>query len=140
MDVSNLHIQLKVSFYKLLIQISLLAILFVLALQSMPSVWAFLLTVVAGFLSLFFRNRSPITAMAHLDQNTWTLARNSLKNSQVAKSNLQQQAELKSIQSFGILLFFQFENKDEKPIHLWIAKDQVSLTDWKKLKQLQLLN
>ena len=140
MDVSNLHIQLKVSFYKLLIQISLLVILFILALQTMPSIWAFLLTVVAGFLSLFFRNRSPITAMAHLDQNTWTLAKNSLKNSQVVKSNLQQQAELKSIQSFGILLFFQFENKDEKPIHLWIAKDQVSFTDWKKLKQLQLLN
>ena len=78
--------------------------------------------------------------MAHLDQNTWTLARNSLKNSQVVKSNLQQQAELKSIQSFGTFLLFQFENKDEKPIHLWIAKDQVSLVDWKKLKQLQLLN
>ncbi|MCJ8145437.1 hypothetical protein MKI79_00630 [Acinetobacter sp. A3.8] len=140
MDASNLYVQLKVSFYKLLIQIGLLAILFVLALQTMPSIWALLLTVVAGFFSLFFRNRSPITAMAHLDQNTWTLAKNSLKNSQVVKSNLQQQAELKSIQSFGILLFFQFENKDEKPIHLWIAKDQVSLVDWKKLKQLQLLN
>lgn len=80
MDVSNLHIQLKVSFYKLLIQISLLVILFVLALQTMPSIWAFLLTVVAGFLSLFFRNRSPITAMAHLDQDTWTLAQTRSNN------------------------------------------------------------
>ena len=92
MDTSSLYVQLKVSFHKLLIHIGLLAILFVLTLQTMPSIWAFLLTVVAGFLSLFFRNRLPITAMAHLDQNTWTLARNSLKNSQVAKSNLQQQA------------------------------------------------
>ena len=130
MDVSNLHIQLKVSFYKLLIQISLLAILFVLALQSIPSVWAFLLTVVAGFLSLFFRNRSPITAMAHLDQDTWTLAQTRSK----------QQAELRSIQSFGTFLLFQFVNHEEKPIHLWIAKDQVTLADWKNLKQLQLLN
>ncbi|WP_374296477.1 hypothetical protein [Acinetobacter sp.] len=140
MDTSSLYVQLKVSFYKLLIHIGLLAILFVLTLQTMPSIWAFLLTVVAGFLSLFFRNRSPITAMAHLDQNTWTLARNSLKNSQVAKSNLQQQAELKSIQSFGALLLFQFVSHEEKAIHLWIAKDQVTLDDWKKLKQLQLLN
>lgn len=140
MDVSNLHIQLKVSFYKLLIHLGLLITLFVLTLQTMPSIWAFLLTVVAGFLSLFIRNRSPFTAMAHLDQNTWTLAKNSLKNSQVVKSNLQQQAELKSIQFFGILLFFQFVNHEEKTIHLWIAKDQVSLADWKKLKQLQLLN
>ena len=130
MDVSNLHIQLKVSFYKLLIQISLLVILFVLALQTMPSIWAFLLTVVAGFLSLFFRNRSPITAMAHLDQDTWTLA----------QTRSQQQAELRSIQSFGALLLFQFVNHEEKLIHLWIAKDQVTLADWKKLKQLQLLN
>ncbi len=130
MDVSNLHIQLKVSFYKLLIQISLLVILFVLTLQTMPSIWAFLLTVVAGFLSLFFRNRSPITAMAHLDQDTWTLA----------QTRSQQQAELRSIQSFGALLLFQFVNHEEKLIHLWIAKDQVTLADWKKLKQLQLLN
>ena len=130
MDVSNLHIQLKVSFYKLLIQISLLVILFILALQTMPSIWAFLLTVVAGFLSLFFRNRSPITAMAHLDQDTWTLAQTRSK----------QQAELRSIQCFGALLLFQFVNHEEKLIHLWIAKDQVTLADWKKLKQLQLLN
>lgn len=130
MDVSNLHIQLKVSFYKLLIQISLLVILFILALQTMPSIWAFLLTVVAGFLSLFFRNRSPITAMAHLDQDTWTLA----------QTRSQQQAELQSIQSFGAFLLFQFVNSEEKPIHLWIAKDQVTLADWKQLKQLQLLN
>lgn len=130
MDTSNLYVQLKVSFYKLLIQIGLLAILFVLALQTMPSIWAFLLTVVAGFLSLFFRNRSPITAMAHLDQNTWTLA----------QTRSQQQAELRSIQSFGALLLFQFVNHEEKLIHLWIAKDQVTLADWKKLKQLQLLN
>ena len=130
MDVSNLHIQLKVSFYKLLIQISLLVILFILALQTMPSIWAFLLTVVAGFLSLFFRNRSPITAMAHLDQDTWTLA----------QTRSQQQAELRSIQSFGALLLFQFVNHEEKLIHLWIAKDQVTLADWKNLKQLQLLN
>ena len=140
MDVSNLHIQLKVSFYKLLIHLGLLTTLFMLTLQTMPSIWAFLLTVVAGFLSLFFRNRSPFTAMAHLDQNTWTLAKNSLKNSQVVKSNLQQQAELKSIQSFGTFLLFQFVNHEEKAIHLWIAKDQVTLDDWKKLKQLQLLN
>ena len=96
----------------------------------MPSIWAFLLTVVAGFLSLFFRNRSPITAMAHLDQDTWTLA----------QTRSQQQAELRSIQSFGALLLFQFVNHEEKLIHLWIAKDQVTLADWKKLKQLQLLN
>ena len=130
MDTSSLYVQLKVSFHKLLIHIGLLAILFVLTLQTMPSIWAFLLTVVAGFLSLFFRNRSPITAMAHLDQDTWTLAQNRSK----------QQAELRSIQSFGALLLFQFVNHEEKLIHLWIAKDQVTLADWKNLKQLQLLN
>ena len=140
MDTSSLYVQLKVSFYKLLIHIGLLAILFVLALQTMPSIWAFLLTVVAGFFSVFFRNRSPITAMAHLDQNTWTLAQTRLQKLKTTQANTQQQAELKSIQSFGILLFFRFVNHEEKAIHLWVAKDQVSLVDWKKLKQLQLLN
>lgn len=140
MDVSNLHIQLKVSFYKLLIHLGLLTTLFVLTLQTMPSIWAFLLTVVAGFLSLIFRNRSPITAMAHLDQNTWTLAQTRSQKLKTTQANTQQQAELKSIQSFGILLFFRFVNHEEKAIHLWVAKDQVSLVDWKKLKQLQLLN
>lgn len=140
MDTSSLYVQLKVSFHKLLIHIGLLATLFVLALQTMPSIWAFLLTVVAGFLSLFFRNRSPITAMAHLDQNTWTLAQTRSQKLKTTQANTQQQAELKSIQSFGALLLFQFVNHEEKAIHLWIAKDQVTLDDWKKLKQLQLLS
>lgn len=140
MDAPNLYVSFQASVYKLLIPLLLWLILSILSLQMMPSFWAFSLSSLALLLSYIFRNRTPYTAMANLDQDTWTLQQRTTRTSKSAQATTQHQAELKAIQSFGVVLLFQFTHDEEKAIHLWIAKDQVTLSDWKKLKQLQLLN
>ncbi|QNX88035.1 hypothetical protein [Acinetobacter seifertii] len=125
--VNQLNFKLKYSRFSIIFQFFIGLSLAVLFYQLLPILW-WLVTVSLLFISfVFFLKRPQLAQIAYLDQKLWSL---SFHSEQTIS-----RVEILKIIDYQIFIVIYFEGHKTLTSVIWF--DQMSLSQWKKLKTLE---
>lgn len=124
--MDQLHFILRPSLFRLGIMVGLFIVLSAIFSQYFNGI-LFGLSMLAVLIILYFvRETNPVQEFVHLDGQTWTLK---FKNGEI------RQADFIAAQRLAICIFMTFEYEENKNISRFVVtKDQLDLTEWKKLQ------
>jgi hypothetical protein len=122
-----LNFKLKYSRFAILFQFFIGLSLAILFYQLMPLLW-WLVAISLLFISFaFFLKRSQLAQIAYLDQKLWSLSYHSEKSIS--------RVQILKIIDYQIFIVVYFESKKTLTAVIWF--DQISLSQWKRLKTLE---
>ncbi|MDR2250632.1 hypothetical protein [Acinetobacter sp.] len=125
--VNHLNFKLKYSRFAILFQFFIGLSLAILFYQLMPLLW-WLVAISLLFISFaFFLKRSQLAQIAYLDQKLWSLSYHSEKSIS--------RVQILKIIDYQIFIVVYFESKKTLTAVIWF--DQISLSQWKRLKTLE---
>lgn len=125
--VNRLNFKLKYSRFAILFQFFIGLSLAILFYQLMPLLW-WLVVISLLFISFaLFLKRSQLAQIAYLDQKLWSLSYHSEKTISRVK--------ILKIIDYQIFIVVYFESKKTLTAVIWF--DQISLSQWKRLKTLE---
>lgn len=125
--VKHLNFKLKYSRFAIVFQFFISLSLAILFYQLMPLLW-WLVAISLLFISFaFFLKRPQLVQIAYLDQKLWSLAYHS-------ETTISRVKILKII-DYQIFIVIYFEGHKSRTSIIWF--DQISLSQWKRLKILE---
>lgn len=122
--IQQLHFVLRPSLTKLGINVGLFILFSAIVSQHLAGLFMGLAMLAALLLLYFFHPSNPVQQLAHLDENTWVLE---------FKDQTKQHLSFKSAHTMGFCVFMLFSDENAKTQRICITKDQLDLSEWKKL-------